>query len=290
MHRKGQHCGSTALGAALRSQGLDLPEETILGLGSGPGFSIHSGDVGLTPPQASRFFLGRSATFERDLCETLGADLRVEQHGNADEAWARVEELLAQGRLPLVYTNVRELPYTGAHGNWYGHMVAVASRDALVWDNESHQPQLVDPAQLRKALGNAFPVPCPGATVLWIAQAPAAVPAGAARRAVVRNALQMQESELQSLPAELAEWRTRSDWPRIARLCAQVVEVRGSGGGLFRRMYARFLLQELPELAPLCEAAADRWSALATKLDERSAQACVQAETTLWDRALELCE
>ena len=35
MHRKGLHCGSTAMGDALRRLGLDLPEETIFGLGAG---------------------------------------------------------------------------------------------------------------------------------------------------------------------------------------------------------------------------------------------------------------
>ncbi|HUJ28787.1 MAG TPA: BtrH N-terminal domain-containing protein [Myxococcales bacterium] len=290
MHRKGQHCGSTAMGAALRVKGLDLPEDTVFGLGSGLGFSMHAGDVSLTPPQASRFFVGRSATFERDLCDAVGADLAVEQFGGADEAWERIEDLLAAGELPLVYTNLRELPYTGAHGNWYGHLVAVATRDALVWDNEFDQPQHIEPAQLRKALGGALPVPLDGVTVLHVSRAPAQVPAGAARKAIVRNALQMQESELARFPEEFAAWRALPDWPRIARLSAQVIEVRGCGGGLFRRMYARFLHAAEPRLAPLCEEAADAWSALALQLDDRAAEKCVAAETALWDRALELCE
>jgi len=290
MHRKGLHCGSTAMGDALRARGLDLSEETLFGLGAGLGFSLHDGDVHLAPPQASRFFVGRSATFERDLCEALGADLRVEQLASAAEAWTRALELLAQGELPLVYTNLRELPYLGAHGNWFGHLIAVATRDALVWDNEFEQPQLIDPAQLQKALCTALPVPQPGATVLWLSSAPAAVPAHAARTAILRNALQMQDSELLRLPAEVVEWHTRSDWPRIARLSAQVIEVRGCGGGLFRRLYARFLQRELPELAPLCEAAADGWSDFAALLDEKSAEECVRAETVLWARAQELCE
>lgn len=290
MHRKGQHCGSTAMGAALRFKGLDLPEELVFGLGSGLGFSLHQGNVTLQPPQASRFFVGRSATFERDLCDAIGAELYVEQFGDAGGAWARIEELLAAGELPLVYTNLRALPYTGAHGNWYGHLIAVASRDALVWDNEFDQPQLIEPAHLQKALGNALPVPLAGVSVLHVASAPAQVPADAPRKAIVRNALQMQESELARLPAEIAAWRAQPDWPRIARLCAQVVEVRGSGGGLFRPMYARFLQTAEPQLVPLCSSAAAAWSAFAQALEEKTAQACVDAETALWDRALELCE
>ena len=277
------------MAAALRARGLDLPEETVFGLGAGAGFSFHDGDTTLSPPQASRFFVGRSATFESDLCEALGADLRVEQFGGAGEAWARVEELLAQRELPLVYTNLRELPYAGAHGNWYGHLIAVATRDALVWDNEFDRPQLIEPAQLRKAMGNPPPQPSDGVTVLWIASAPSAVPEGTERESIAQNALQMQGSGLPALPGEIAEWRTRPDWQRIARLCAQVIEVRGSGGGLFRRMYARFLQQAEPRLVPLCEAAADAWSHFARQLAEPAARACVAAEDALWSRALELC-
>ena len=66
--------------------------------------------------------------------------------------------------------------------------------------------------------------------------------------------------------------------------------MRGSGGGLFRRMYARFLQQAEPRLVPLCGAAADAWSRFALHLDEPSARACVAAEDALWSRALELCE
>jgi len=184
MHRKGLHCGSTALGDALRAKGLDLPEELIFGLGAGLGFSLHQGDTSLAPPQARGFFVGRSASFERDLCQPLGAELREERFAGAEEAWLRIEELLAAGELPLVYT----------------------------------------------------------------------VP----------------------------------DWPRIARLSAQVIEVRGTGGGFFRRMYARFLEAAAPALAPLCERAAGAWTSFAANLDARHA-ACVQAETALWSRAIELC-
>ncbi len=290
MHRKGLHCGSTALGDALRAKGLDLPEELIFGLGAGLGFSLHQGDTSLAPPQASRFFVGRSASFERDLCQALGAELREEHFADAGDAWRRIEELLSAGELPLVYTDLYQLPYVGAHGHWFGHLIAVAGARAQVWDNEFAEPQRIEPQQLKKALGTALPVRHEGATVLWLSSAPGKVPQGAPREAIARNAFHMQESELARLPEEIEEWRTRPDWPRIARLSAQVIEVRGTGGGFFRRMYARFLEAAAPALAPLCETAAGAWTSFAANLDAPHAAACVQAETALWSRAIELCE
>src|SRR5438132_8496247 len=190
MHRKGLHCGSTAMGDALRRLGLDLPEETIFGLGAGLGFSLHNGDVALSPPQASRFLVGRSASFESDLCRSTGATLHPEHFADANAAWERIDELLRRDELPLVYVDLFELPYMGAHGHWFGHLIAVASPQALVWDNEFAEPQRIEPAQLRRALCNPEPVRGEGCTVLRVTGPPHP---GGSGPAVLRNALQMPD-------------------------------------------------------------------------------------------------
>jgi hypothetical protein len=291
-HRKGLHCGSTALGDALRAKGLDLPEETVFGLGAGLGFSLWDGDTSLTPPQPSRFFVGRSGTFERDLCDVLGAELHQEHFPDAAQALARIDELLDQGDVPLAPTDLAELPYTGARGHWYGHLVAVAR--GAVWDNEYAEPQPISREQLGRALCNKSPVRGEGCTILHVTGIPRAVPRDAARRAIVLDALHMTEgggiAAVEDFARELPELRTRPDRARIERLCGQVIEVRGCGGGLFRRIYARFLREAMPPLAPLCEAAAQAWSALAADLSPARALACAKAESALWALALELCE
>lgn len=280
------------MGDALRAKGLDLPEEVVFGLGAGLGFSVWNGDTSLTPPQPSRFFVGRSGTFERDLCDILGATYHQEHFATAAQALTRIDELLERGEIPLAPVDLAELPYTGARGHWYGHLVAV-QRGAL-WDNEFEDPQPISRDQLGRALCNKSPVRGEGCTILHVTAVPRAVPHGAAQRAVLLNALHMTEgggiSAIEELARELAELRTRSDWPRIERLSGQVIEVRGCGGGLFRRMYARFLREALPPLAPLCEAAAQAWSAFAADLSPNRAQACARAESALWAEALELCE
>jgi hypothetical protein len=294
MHRKGIHCGSTAMGDALRAKGLDLPEEQVFGLGSGAAFRLYDGDGSLTPPQATRFFVGRSLSFEEDLCDTLGADLQSRSYALAGHA--------GLNELDLVHTDLLELPYLKVRGHWFGHLVVIAGfldDQVLVWDNELEGTQKVPRKQLLKAM--CAPTPgfhASGATVLHVESAPKEVPADAARKAILRNALQMTEQAapqegiegIEQLARELDEWRKAPDWERRARLASQVIETRGCGGGLFRRMYARFLKQSLPALEPLCLKAADAWTAFAEKLETRQIQACADAERALWSRALELCE
>jgi hypothetical protein len=315
MHRKGLHCGSTAMGDALRLHGLDLPEDKLFGLGAGLGFSLHDGDTSLEPPQASRFFVGRSASYERDLCGIVGARLEEDHLRSSAEAWRRVEAVLRADGFPLVYTDLFHLPYVGARGHWYGHLVGIAGlrgSDALVADNEHEELQSCPIENLKAALGTGHPVRrSPTCTVLRVVSAPREVPPDVARKAVRRNALQMTEDAdtgagvraLRSLPHELISWARRPDWQRCARLCGQAIEVRGSGGGLFRRMYARFLRQSgFPALADLCVESADAFTALATALEiarasekpdlaaaAEHAEECAGAEEALWKHALEVC-
>jgi hypothetical protein len=294
MHRKGIHCGSIAMGDALRAKGLDLPEEQVFGLGAGLAFSLHDGDTSLTPPQGGRFFVGRSASFESDLCELLEANLEERHYESAEQADLKPGD--------LVYTDLFQLPYLGAHGHWFGHLIVVdkiEGSEAFVWDNEQPERQNIGKSQLLKALSEAAPVQHgTGVTVLHVNSVHETLPADAARKAILRNALQMTEQAapgeglngIEQLAEEFDGWRKAEDWPRRARLAAQVIEKRGCGGGLFRRMYARFLKQSLPALEPLCLKAADAWTAFAEKLETRQIQACADAERALWSRALELCE
>jgi hypothetical protein len=310
MHRKGFHCGSTAMGYALRLKGLDLPETLIFGLGAGLGFALYHGDTSLVPPQPGRFFVGRSATFERDLCEAVGAQLEERHFADAGEAWPHIAKLVSRSELPLVYTDLFHLPYVGARGHWFGHLVGIAAiRDgvASVADNEAAELKPCPAADLQKALCTDLPVRGEGCTVLHVSNALRTPPAGAARDAVLRNARRMTDDAapgagmlgLHALPQEIASWADRSDWQRCARLCAQAIEVRGSGGGLFRRVYAQFLEGAgFPELARLSRTAADAYSALASALEAARAEntprlgeaverakRCAEAEEALWASA-----
>ena len=297
-HRPAVHCGSGTLGAALAHRGLALSEPMVFGLGAGLGFALHEGEP---PHQASRFFVGRSPSFEEDLCALLGAELSVEQYDKPAAAWARCCELVAQGKPALVYTDLFELPYMGARNHWYGHLVAVIGHEgdeALISDNERPEPLRVPIAALQRALGGPAPVPVDGISVLSLGEVPAVAPKRA-RDAVLLQAVRLTEEAaprtgvpgLHALADELPAWKDEPDADRCFRLAAQVIEQRGNGGGLFRRMYAQFLEEAgLPELSALCARSADAFTALAQRLTPERARACAAAEEALWKRWLEVIE
>ena len=297
-HRKAVHCGSGTLATALAHRGLALSEATVFGLGAGLGFALHEGEP---PHQASRFFVGRSPSFEQDLCDSLGVELEAEQYDKPAAAWSRCCELVAQGKPALVYTDLFELPYMGARNHWYGHLVAVIGHEreeAIVADNERPEPVRVPIGALQRALGGPAPVPMDGISVLSLGDVDPAAPKRA-REAVLLQAVRLTEEAaprtgvpgLRALTDELPSWKELPDADRCFRLAAQVIEQRGTGGGLFRRMYAQFLEEAgLPELARLCVRSADTYSALARELTPERARDCADAEEALWKRALELVE
>ncbi|MCA1825574.1 MAG: BtrH N-terminal domain-containing protein [Myxococcales bacterium] len=282
MHRKGLHCGSTAMGDALRAKGLDLPETLVFGLGAGLGFSLHEGDTTLTPPQPSRFFVGRSPTFEKDLCGAVGATLHEAHFDDSDTALGHIDTLLAQGELPLVYTDMAELPYADSHAHWYGHLIAIPLT-GKAWDNGYAETQSLEPAQLEKALCNPTPERGAGCTVLHLEGMPRAPTELTTAVDLQRDRMRAALPGIRALASELPRWPARPDWQRIARLAGQVIEVRGTGGGLFRRIYGQFLGDAgFAEMAMLCKEAADAWTELAHHPDEEHAKACAEAEEALW--------
>jgi hypothetical protein len=72
------------------------------------------------------------------------------------------------------------------------------------------------------------------------------------------------------------------DWQWCARFSYQVIERRGTGGGMFRLMYARFLEEAGFEQAPIAAEAAARWSSLAEGLLAASERE--EADPDLWSR------
>jgi hypothetical protein len=290
-HRPGVHCGSTALADVLRLRGVDVSEAMAFGLGAGLGF-YYLVSPALSP---THLFQGRQANLERTACEVLGAPCRDREEDDAARAWDAVRAAVDRGGAPILSTDLAELPYWRTRTRFGGHRVVLAGYDeargvAIVADGDRPGLDEVPLDALARARASiAPPFGIPGHPWLEI-DAP---PRPRALDEAIRDALRRQArdmlleldgaagiSALERFAAELPQWPARAageaDRAWCFRYAYQVIELRGTGGGLFRALYAAFLREAeaaAPRLAPLGLSArmaelAAGWASLARSLRE----------------------
>ncbi len=291
-HRPGHHCGSTALRNLLAYDGIEVTEEMALGLGAGVCFYY----LHLDGQSPSRFTNGRVGRLEEQFLELTGAPLVLETYDGPESSWEAARGAVDAGRPALLITDLYYLDHYGNSAHFPGHAVILAGYDdrvAYLSDTGFEELQTTRLENLARARHGKHPVfPLDGQ--MMIVPDPGALtdPRDAAPAAVARNARQMIEpatGEFEGLPAlrrfadELPRWPDEvSDWQWSARFCYQVIERRGTGGGNFRLMYARFLDEAGFEQAKIAAEAAKGWTALAAEL--LAASESEQAEPTVWGR------
>jgi hypothetical protein len=307
-HAPGNHCGSTALRNLLAFHGAPISEEMAFGLGAGACFFY----IPLPGQSPSRFINGRAARLEEGFAELTGAPLELRTADDAEESWAQAREVVDSGRPALLLTDLYYLDHYGTSAHFPGHAVVLAGYDdevAYLSDTgfeELQTTRLENLAQGRHAKHPAFPLDGHMFEIAADAQVgdlAAAIPGAIARAAA--NMLEPRMGEYQGLPAlrrfagETPEWPAEiDDWQWCARFAYQVIERRGTGGGNFRLMYARFLEEAGYPESELAAAAAARWTEaaeafrLASESDEpepglwsaigERVNAVLEAEDSLW--------
>ena len=290
-HTPGVHCGSTALRDLLGYIGLDYSEPMCFGLGSGLGFIYYHTDAGTTP---SHNIYGRTITLERDLCQHLALDWEEGVDDDPAHAWAKAKEWLDRDVPLLLYVELSQLPYYRTRTPFPGHRVIVAGYDderqvALLADTQFPGLQPISYTALAAARSAKIP-PIP-LNNEWLAIKPTSKPRplGEAIRLALRdNALGMNLDRaphqgimgMEMLAEDFESWGEYPDWAFCVRLAYQNIEVRGTGGGMFRRIYVQFLQEaasldkqlEQAQLATNMQEIADEWTGLAVLLQRASAE------------------
>jgi hypothetical protein len=312
-HVPGNHCGSTALRNLLAFHGLDISEEMALGLGAGVCFYY----VVLEDQSPSRFTNGRVGRLEEQFVELTGIELRMDTAEDPEESWRLARDVVDGGRPALLLSDLYFLDHYGKSAHFPGHAVVLAGYDddvAYLSDTAFEELQTTRLENLARARHEQHPVYPLAGHMFSVPEGESLLdPREAAPRAIERGVRQMFEPELgeyQGMPAlerlagEIASWpEATDDWQWCARFNYQVIERRGTGGGNFRRMYARFLEEAGYEESALAVEAAERWTQLATALHEASeseepgaglwsrigdeAGAVLEAEQRMWSAVAE---
>lgn len=273
-HTPGHHCGSTALRNLLSFHGIEISEEMAFGLGAGACFYY----VTIEDASPTRWFNGRTARLEENFDELTGAalELRTFERGD-DGAWPAARAEVDAGRPALLLTDLYYLDHYGNSAHFPGHAVVLAGYDddhAHLSDTGFEELQTTRLENLDRARHSEHPAyPLAGHMFTVTGEVSLERLLEAIPAAIERAAHAMVEPEFRDfsgldavrrLAAEAGSWpEVAEDWQWCARFGYQVIERRGTGGGAFRLMYARFLEEVGRPEAPLAADAAAAWTHLA---------------------------
>jgi hypothetical protein len=302
----GHHCVTTSLRHIYLCNDHPISEEMLLGLGAGLGF-MYWHQAGTTPFLGGR---GNKDDLERDAGRRTGVGVETHETSSAHKAEQSLVELLEAGQPVMVYLDMGFLPYFNFPEEYHfgGHTVVIAgydpdTRQVLVSDrdDELHPVSMDDLAQARGSTFKPFPP-----RHRWLTfdfggkRPPGADDVRDAIRAVVTAMLEppirnFGVAGICTAAARVAKWPQTMNDRALREACFNahifISPIGGTGGGLFRYMYARFL-REAAEIAHdprLAEAAdrmqhiGDRWMAvdqIFLRAFEAPDPAVVLAETT----------
>lgn len=292
-HRRGAHCASSALRDLFDFHGLSYtgapPSESfVFGLAGGLHF-IYSEYPGTPLPV---HLLGRSGDLESHLCHHVGIELDRRETDDPEAAWEWVRDEVDAGRPTMVWADIQHLGYLDVRLQNSHHDVVVVSHDpetrtVMLADHDREQLQRCSYESFAQAR-NSHGFPGRNRHSTYITRFPECLPdphraVEAAISTAVRN---MREDVAPPGTPYIVGLRgvkrfveLYSEWPMrfgdalqgALKSVRVFVAHAGTGGALFRSLYAEFLKEaaSLLDAEPLRRAAraydqlSAAWSTLA---------------------------
>lgn len=296
-----RHCVTGSLRHVYQMMGRDVSEELLLGLGAGAGF-VYWQQKGQPPFLGGRANVGRPGEegLERLAGRRTGVAVTAESTSSARKAQAHLVAGLSAGIPAMVQVDMGLLPYFDFPPEYHfgGHVIVVVGFDpqtstVLVGDRDlaTHPVSLAALAAARGSTFQPFPARHRSWTFDFASQRPPQP--DEVRVAIGEAATGMLRPPISNLgvPGIRKAARLVPGWP--ARLEAAVLRqacrngyimidaIGGTGGGLFRYMYADFLNEAaaitgdrmLAEIGTQLRWAGDRWQDVATLFDKAAREA-----------------
>ncbi|HME51521.1 MAG TPA: BtrH N-terminal domain-containing protein [Candidatus Lokiarchaeia archaeon] len=267
VHREGNHCESTVMRDLMEHAGVNLSEAMVFGLDATMGFAFFdlTGKANSIAFGSEPIFLGgKQGTITADslACRILGMKIKCTTNASADDAWSVVKDTIIKGNPVGIQLDMYYLPYFKEKFHFGGHWVTLAGFDedadiGLVFDRDLAELQEVGVDALKSArsshFGTKYLHPENKSIVITLREdgkkPPFARAVKLATQQVAKNmiatSLNFQGIKgLRLLAKSIAEWPTKIATEKAKSLFLSLtgfIEDYGTGGGLFRKMYAEFL-------------------------------------------------
>jgi len=298
IHRAGVHCESSALRDIFEFYGFRFSEPMIFGLGSGLGFVYwHSkrGDMVLLPTYP--FVGGRARDLCKNLCSNLGVSVKVSKTSSKKRAYQTLKDMISKDIPVMITVDMPQLKYLGLpeQAHFGGHCVVVAGLNedkgiAYIADTMFKDLQTATLKELEDARSSTFkPFPPENKWVTFEFPPKLASVEAAIRKAITRTARDMLYPPIRNLgvkginhfASEIVKWPKlfppeNEPGRQLYEMGYIMMEEDGTGGGLFRYLYSRFLkeagellnIKELGDLSQRYHQIGAKWTTIAKLIRE----------------------
>jgi len=316
VHRPGVHCESSALRDVFEFHGFKFSEAMIFGLGSGLSFVYWHGKRTPYP-----FVGGRARDFCKNLCSNVGVSVRVNRTSSKTKAYEAMKNLISRNIPVMIHVDMPYLRYLGlpAQAHFGAHTIVVAGIDedegiAYIADTAFRDLQVATLKELEEARSSTFkPFPPENKWLTFEFPERMTPVEEAIRNAIATTVASMLHPPIKNLGVKGIDHFSDEivTWPKLfppeKPLSKQFYEVSyimmeedGTGGGLFRYLYSKFLMEagELLNCKELADAGqrycqiGQKWTAIAKLIREmpRKPVAAYEARRTLSEVAREETE
>ena len=254
-HQRGMHCDTTSLKDMFAYAGHGLPEAALFGIGEGLSF-FYWRSKNLKYPALG----GRIKPLELDVraCRNLGVALTVRTSTSPKRAYDALKANLQNGVPSMIWADAFYLGYMNSDVHYGAHNIVVAGidedKDLVYVADRSHDGLIPLPiSQLIDARASLHkPLPPKNRWLEFSFPSSVSVDEKLIMEAIGRNAMEMLNSGMRNLGVGgiyyfgncIEYWKdhySEMDIRETCRIARDAIEKNGTGGGLFRYMYADFL-------------------------------------------------
>ena len=292
IHKPGVHCESSALRDIFEFYGFKFSEPMIFGLGSGLGF-IYWHSKQMPYP----FLGGRGRDLHENLCSNLGVSVKVNRTSSKTRAYEALKDLISNDIPVMIHVDMPYLKYLGLpeQAHFGAHVVVIAGIDedksiVYIADTAFKSLQTATLKELEDARSSTFK-PFPPENKWFTFEFPDKLTQidTAIKSAITKTAKSMLYPPIKNLGVKGINYFANEivKWPKLFppenALFRQLYEVNyvmmeenGTGGGLFRYLYSRFLKEageilnnkKLADLAQRYHQIGQKWTTIAKLVRE----------------------